>query len=385
MYKVAGAEKSQSFWGNARVEAAGLVALSLAALAIAGCKAAAAPSAPPPQAMPVMVAPVSLNAVPTADTYVATIKSRRSATISPQIDGNITKIFVVSGQAVKAGQELMEIDPLKQQATVDQQISSQAQANAVYEFNKAEVQRQKGLFDAGITSRQAYDTAVQNYASAKAAYEASAAGTASQKRQLEYYKIRAPFAGIVGDIPVHVGDYVTEANIPSTVLTTIDDPSGLEAYIYIPTERMSLVKMGLPVDILDTDGNVLAKSSISFLSPQVDNGMQGILAKAAVAVGGKVRNQQVVNARITWNSTPKPTIPVLAVTQIGGQAFVYVAKPAGQGFVAHQVPVTLGETLGNAYPVLGGLQPGDQVIVSGLQMIGEGAPVMPIKAGPKGS
>jgi RND family efflux transporter MFP subunit len=385
MYKVAGAEKSQSFWRNARVEAAGLVALSLAALAIAGCKAAAAPSAPPPQAMPVMVAPVSLNAVPTADTYVATIKSRRSATISPQIDGNITKIFVVSGQAVKAGQELMEIDPLKQQATVDQQISSQAQANAVYEFNKAEVQRQKGLFDAGITSRQAYDTAVQNYASAKAAYEASAAGTASQKRQLEYYKIRAPFAGIVGDIPVHVGDYVTEANIPSTVLTTIDDPSGLEAYIYIPTERMSLVKMGLPVDILDTDGNVLAKSSISFLSPQVDNGMQGILAKAAVAVGGKVRNQQVVNARITWNSTPKPTIPVLAVTQIGGQAFVYVAKPAGQGFVAHQVPVTLGETLGNAYPVLGGLQPGDQVIVSGLQMIGEGAPVMPIKAGPKGS
>jgi RND family efflux transporter MFP subunit len=382
MQTVAAEARDESFWTKSRVVTASLLALSAVALGLAGCKAKAAPAAPPPQATPVMVAPVSLNAVPTGDTYVATIKSRRSATLSPQVDGNITKILVVAGQAVKAGQVLMEIDPLKQQATVDQQASTQAQANATYTFNKAEVQRQKGLFEAGITSKQAYDTAVQNFESAKAAYEASASGTATQKRQLEYYAIRAPFAGIVGDIPVHVGDYVTEANIPSTVLTTVDDPSGLEAYIYVPTERMSQVKMGLPVDILDTDGNVLAKSTISFLSPQVDNGMQGILAKAAVPAGGKVRNQQVVNARVTWNSTPKPTVPVLAVTQIGGQAFVYLAKPAGQGFVAHQVPVTIGETVGNTYPVLGGLQQGDRVIVSGLQFIGEGAPVQPLQGPP---
>jgi RND family efflux transporter MFP subunit len=384
MQTVAGAARSESIWTTTRVGAAGLAALSVVALGLAGCKAKAAPAAAPPPPMPVMMAPVALNAVPTSDTYVATIKSRRSASLSPQIDGNITKIFVASGQAVKAGQELMEIDPLKQVATVDQQVSSQAQANAAYEFNKADVERQKRLFEQGITSRQAYDTAVQNFEAAKAAYEASAAGTATQKRQLEYYKIRAPFAGIVGDIPVHVGDYVTEANIPSTVLTTVDDPSGLEAYIYIPTERMSEVKMGLPVEILDTDGNVVAKSAISFLSPQVDNGMQGILAKAAVPAGGKVRNQQVVNARVTWNTTPKPTVPVLAVTQIGGQSFVYVAKPAGQGFVAHQVPVTVGASVGNTYPVLAGLQQGDLVIVSGLQLIGEGAPVSRITPQPKG-
>ena len=353
------------------------------AMAVVGCKAAAAPPAGAPQAMPVMVAPVSLSPVPNGDTYVATIKSRRSATISPQVDGNITKILVASGQAVKAGQVLLEIDPLKQMATVDQQVGTQAQANAAYQFNKAEVDRQKRLFEAGITSRQAYDTAVQNYESAKAAYDASAAGTATQKQQLAYYQVRAPFAGVVGDIPVHVGDYVTEANIPSTVLTTVDDMSGLEAYIYIPTERLAEVKMGLPVEILDTSGTVVAKSAITFISPQVDNGMQGILAKADVPAGAKVRNQEVVNARVTWNSTPKPTVPVLAVTQIGGQSFVYVAQAQGKGFVAHQVPVTLGDTVGNSYPVLGGLKPGDQVIVSGLQFIGEGAAVMPMH-GPRG-
>jgi RND family efflux transporter MFP subunit len=332
--------------------------------------------------MPVMVAPVSLNAVPIGDTYVATIKSRRSATLSPQVDGNITKIFVVAGQAVKAGQVLMQIDPLKQMATVDQQIGSQAQANATYSFNKAEVERQRKLFEAGITSRQAYDTAVQNFESSKAAYDASAAGTTTQKAQLAYYQIRAPFAGIVGDIPVHVGDYVTEAAVPSTILTTVDDPSGLEAYIYIPTDRASDVKQGLPVEVLDTDGKVVAKSKVSFLSPEVDNGVQGILAKAEVPAGSAVRNGQVVNARVTWSTSPKPTVPVLAVTQIGGQSFVYVAQPKEQGFIAHLVPVTLGDTLGNSFPVLAGLKTGDQVIVSGLQFIGEGAPVAPIKPSP---
>lgn len=346
---------------------------------LAGCKKAAPPP-PPPRAMPVMVAPVSMNAVASGDTYVATIKSRRSATLSPQVDGNITRIYVTSGQSVKAGQVLMQIDPLKQVAAVEQQTGSQAQANATYQFNKTEVDRQKKLFDAGITSRQAYDTAVQNFESSKAAYDASAAGTSTQKQQLAYYQIRAPFAGIVGDIPVHQGDYVTAAG--AVVLTTIDDLGGLEAYIYVPTERASLVRAGLPVEILDTDGKSLAKTTVSFLSPQVENGIQGILAKAEVPAGSKLRNQQVVNARVTWNSTPKPTVPVLAVTQIGGQSFVYVAKSAGPGFVAHLVPVTLGETMGNSYPVLGGLGTGDRVIVSGLQFLGEGAPVSPMTGPP---
>ncbi len=342
---------------------------------LVGCKKAA----PPPAAavpMPVAVAPVSFSAVPMGETYVATIKSRRSATIQPQVDGNLTRIFVASGQAVKAGQILMQIDPLKQVAAVEQQVGTQAQSNAVYKFNQAEVARQKALFDAGVTSKQAYDTAVQNFESSQATLAANTAGTNSQKQELAYYQIRAPFAGIIGDIPVHQGDYVS----PTTMLTTLDENSGLEAYIYVPTERAAMVRQGLPVEILDPDGTVLAKSTVSFLSPQVDNNLQGILAKAEIPAGSALRNQQVVNARVTFSSTPKPTVPVLAVTQIGGQSFVYVTKPMGAGYAAHLVPVTVGDTLGNSYPVLSGLKSGDQVIVSGLQFLGEGAPVTPMSA-----
>jgi len=345
-----------------------------AACLIAGCKDAPPPP-PPPQAMPVQVAPVTLSPVPSSDTYVATIKSRRSATMQPQVDGNLVKIFVKSGDLVKAGQVLMRIDPLKQMATVQSQQGTQAQKKALYDYTEIQVERQRKLFEAGVVSRDAYDQALQAYQNAKADYESNAALTDTQRQQLAYYDIRAPFTGIVGDVPVHLGDYVST----TTLLTTVDENADLEAYIYIPTERAGLVRRGLPVEIVDTSGKTLVKSKITFLSPQVDNGLQSILAKAEIPRSVEIlRNQQLVRARVTWSTEPAPVVPVLAVSLVGGQTFVFLAAPKGDGYIAHQVPVKLGDTVGNTYPVISGLKPGDKVITSGLQFLQEGAPVKPL-------
>jgi RND family efflux transporter MFP subunit len=350
------------------------VIVCAAAYLVTGCKSPA-PAAAAPQAMPVQVSSVTLSPVPTSDTYVSTIKSRRSATMQPQIDGNIVKMFVRSGDMVQAGQILMRIDPLKQKATVESQQGTQAQKKAVYDYAKIDIERQRKLYEAGVVSRDAYDQATQSYENSKADYEANSALTVTQKEQLAYYDIRAPFNGMVGDVPVNLGDYVS----PTTVLTTVDEITDLEAYIYIPTGRVAQVRMGLPVEILDSEGNVVVRSTISFLSPQVDNGLQSILAKAQIPHNmQKLRTQQLVKARVTWSTAPAPVVPVLAVTRVGGQTFVFVATPKGDGYVAHQVPVTLGETIGNSYPVLGGLNPGDKVILSGLQFLQDGAPVKPL-------
>ena len=353
--------------------------LGLTAMAgLAGCTKPA-PPAPAAQAMPVAVQPVSLNPVPTSDTYVSTIKSRRSATLQPQVDGNLTKILVKSGDAVKAGQLLMQIDPLKQVATVQAQAGTEQQQKAVYQYNQTDLARQEQLFKDGIISKQAYDQAVQAFQNSKAALDAASAQTNTQREQLAYYQIRAPFAGIVGDIPVHLGDYVST----TTLLTTVDENADLEAYIYIPTDRAAQVKTGLAVDLLDESGKALAHSNIYFVSPQVDNGLQGILAKAPIPKSGeRLRNGQIVNARITWGTAQAATVPVLAVTRIGGQSFVYVAAPQGGGYSAHQVSVTLGEPVGNVYPVLGGLAAGDRVILSGIQFLQEGVPVKPLQGPP---
>jgi RND family efflux transporter MFP subunit len=369
----------ESFWNARPVPAKTLIAASAVSLSVllAGCTKAPPPADPAPQATPVQVQPVSLSAVPTSETYVATIKSRRSATLQPQVDGNLTKILVKSGDPVKSGQLLMQIDPLKQVATVQAQQGTEQQQQAVYDYNQADLARQEQLYKDGIISKQAYDQAVQSFQNSKAAWDAAKAQTKTQREQLAYYDIRAPFAGIVGDIPVHLGDYVST----TTILTTVDENADLEAYIYVPTERSAQVKIGLPVDLLDESGTVLAHSNLYFVSPEVDNDLQGILAKAPVPkTSERLRNGQIVNARITWSTAQTATVPVLAVTRIGGQSFVYVAAPRGPGYAAHQVLVTLGEPVGNLYPVLAGLRTGDKVILSGIQFLQEGVPVQPMEA-----
>jgi RND family efflux transporter MFP subunit len=325
------------------------------------------------QAMPVQTVTVEPQAVPRSDEYVSTIKSRRSATISPQVSGTLVKIEVRSGDHVAAGQLLMVIDPLKQEATVASQKSTEQQKLAVYEYNQVEVERQRKLYAAGVTSRDSLDQAEQSYKNSKADYESSVGLRQTQEKELAYYSIRAPFDGIVGDVPVHVGDYAGT----TTVLTTVDENRDLEAYIYIPTERASQVRPGLAVDILDNSGKQVERTTINFVSPQVDDQLQGILAKAPVH-SPQLRTAQLVKAKVIWTTAPVPTIPVLAVTRLGGQTFVYIAQGDNGKFVAKQRAVTLGDTIGNSYAVEAGLNNGEKVIVSGTQFLVDGVPVQPL-------
>jgi RND family efflux transporter MFP subunit len=358
----------------------GVVGMMVVGLAAVGCQKKAAPPAPAGggmQGMPVQTAVVALAPVPQSSEYVATIKSRRSATLQPQVDGRLTEIDVKSGDHVTAGQKMMSIDPLHQQASVDAQLATERQKKALFDYNTLQIERQKKLFEDGIISRDVFQQAQQAYDNSKADYESAVASRKAQEEQLAYYTMRAPFNGVVGDIPVHVGDYVSA----TTILTTVDENKDLEAYIYVPTERETQLKPGLEVDLMDTSGKMLEKTKIDFLSPQVDNALQGILAKAQVHLSLEMlRNAQLVKARIVWSTAPMAVVPVLAVTRQGGQSFVFVARQQGGHFFATQTPVTLGDTVGNAYSVTSGLNAGDRVIVSSTQFLVNNMPVMPLGA-----
>ena len=334
--------------------------------------------------MPVQTAAVTLAPVPQSSEYVATVKSRRSATLEPQVSGTLTQIRVASGDHVKAGQVMMEIDPQLQIATVESARATERQKKAVYDYNAVEIERQRKLFEAGVTSRDVYDQEQQAFDNAKADYESAVGLRKTQEQQLAYYTIRAPFDGVVGDVPVHVGDFASPSNSPATVLTTVDENKDLEAYIYVPTERATQVRLGLDVDLMDTNGNLLEKTKIDFLSPQVDSTLQGILVKAPVhATPELLRNAQMIKARIIWSTSPMAVVPVLAVTRQGGQTFVFVAQQQNGHFVAHQVAVTLGDTVGNNYSISSGLNVGDKVIVSGTQFLVNNMPVIPLPEAPK--
>ena len=351
-----------------------VTALVAVALGAAGCgqKTSAGGPGGGMQAMPVQVRVARAERIPDTTEYLSVLKSRQSAVINPQVEGQITAIFVKSGDSVSKGAPLLQIDPLKQEATLSSQEAARAAQEATVRLAKINLDRAQKLVAAGVISKQDLDNAQSNYEAATAQLKALSDQVEQQKVELHYYKVSAPADGIVGDIPVHVGDRVAF----TTLLTTVDLPGALEAYIYVPADRAKDLKLGLPVRLLDENGKPVSDTHITFVSAQVETDTQTVLAKAAVEnAKDKLRIAQQVRAQVTWGWHEGVVIPVLSVQRINGQSFVFVAVNEGKGTVARQRLLKLGDTIGNDYAVLDGLKAGDHLIISGTQFLVDGAPV----------
>jgi RND family efflux transporter MFP subunit len=343
-----------------------------------GQKTAANDPTGPPGEMPVQVQQVKSVTIPDTTEYLSVLKSRHSANINPQVEGQVVRIFAKSGDRVKAGQALLEIDPLKQQATVSSQEASRAAQEANVSLSKISFERSKKLYEAGVISKADFDSAQSNYDAAVAQLKALDEQVNTQKAELKYYQVAAPMDGIVGDVPVRMGDRVQV----TTLLTTVDEPGALEAYIYVPVERSRSLRLGLPVRLVDAGGAQLADTTITFVSPQVDPDTQTVLAKAAVPnAQNRLRVSQQVRALVTWGERRGATIPFLSINRINGQYFAFVAVNEGKGSVARQKLLKIGENFGNDVEVLDGIKAGDHLIVSGTQFLQDGAPVTEQMAG----
>ena len=324
---------------------------------------------------PVKIATVTATSIPETTEYVAILRSLHSTTIQPQIEGQITQIYVKSGDRVKAGQPLIQIDPRRQEAAVSSQEAERAAREAAVNFARQQQQRASELYAAGAVSKQELEQAETALRTAEASLKALQAQVQQQQVQLRYYTIAAPTDGIVGDIPVRVGNQVNS----STLLTTVDQNDSLEVHVSVPIERAPALKNGLPMEVLSSDGQQrLATTSVSFISPHVDDQTQTILVKGIVRnPDGTLRSSQFVRARIVWRTAPGIVIPVTAVLRISGQYFAFVAEDANGKLVARQRAIRVGPIVGDNYTVTDGLKPNERVIVSGVQRLADGAPIAP--------
>src|ERR1700674_4994652 len=259
-------------------------AIAAASLMLVGAACGRSQSGPvqaqgfPPAAVQLVTA--SLTPLDDTTEYVATLKSLHSTTIQPQIDGQIPRIRVKSGDRVRQGAPLIQIDPRRQEAAVSSQEASRAAKEANVNFARQEQQRARELFSGGAISKQELERASTALQTAEADLKALQAQVQQQQVQLRYYTVAAPTAGIIGDVPVRVGMQVTT----STPLTTIDQNESLEVYASVPIERAAELKIGLPVKILSGDGRqTFATTTVNFISPHVDEQTQSILVKGVVS------------------------------------------------------------------------------------------------------
>lgn len=355
------------------------------ALAVGCTRGDAAENAHPPAAgamkMPVDVVTLADVPIQDASEYLAQLVSRTQVAIYPQVSGVVTSILVKPGQVVREGAPLLQIDPRRESANLSNQVAAKAQREANLALAKRNASRSAALFHEGLVSRQQLENDESQATVAEAEVTAQDAVIGAQAAQLGYYRITAPFDGSVGDIPVKLGDYVG----PQTKLTSVDDNKTLEAYLNVPSEELHRLGDGSRVVLLGDDrstNDTLAEAPISFVAQEANPQTQTVLVKAKFPNGGQLRAAQIVRARLVWSTHPGVRIPTLAVMRQSGQYFTFVAVPGEGGTVAHQIPVTLGELDNSTYAVVGGLKAGDQVIVSQIQKLHDGAPVVTSPAKP---
>ena len=346
--------------------------------------------------------------------YQAKLISRHSVSLQPQVSGQIATINVKAGDHVRAGQLLMVVDKRKQDAALNSSLAdvsssqasiSQAQSQ-LYNYqvqreglvsnltlNKQLYDRYSELYAKKSVSRQDYEKYTDSYTKAKSDLDANFAQIKAQKAaiaaaksnyqkavyvvkeqqvQLQYYKITAPYAGIVGDIPVKVGSYVNT----DTQLLNITQNSQLEINAGLPVERVFDIKNGLSVEVLDNNENVVGTAKISFVAPNVDTSTQTILVKAILSNNsGVLKADQSVKVRVVYNKAPGVLVPPSAVSHLGGQDFVFMIQKKGNQSFAKQTNVKLGSLQDGKYTVASGLKPGDEIVVEGIQKLMDGAPV----------
>jgi RND family efflux transporter MFP subunit len=352
------------------VAAAVLIGLAPVACGRGGTPAQGAGAPPPTLVKTTTLEPTSID---DASEFIATLRSLRSTTIQPEVEGIVTSILVKSGQRVGVGTPLVQINADRQRAAVSSAEANLEGTEADVQYWRQQTKRMESLLAAGAVSKAELDQAQNTLRTAEARLAALQAQVREGRVELAFHRVVAPQSGTVGDITVRVGDRVTN----STAITTIDDGQALEAYIQVPLDRAPQLRLGLPVQLLETDGTVIATNPISFVASRVDDSTQTVLAKSLLRdVPPSLRVLQFVRSRIVWRTVKGLTVPVTSVLRISGQYFCFLAEPGPQGgLVAKQRPIGVGHVVGNDYVVQSGLKAGETLIVSGIQKIGDGAPV----------
>ncbi len=224
-------------------------------------------------------------------------------------------------------------------------------------------------------------TRPEQIAQARSQVIQAAAQVRANEVQLQHTNLLAPFTGIIGEIPVRVGEYVDKG----AQLTTLTKNDSLKLNISIPLNQAKQLRLGLPVQMLDIQGKPTATGKVSFISPDATLDTQTVLVKASFGNSlPQLLNRQSVQTKIIWNQHPGIKIPITAVSRVGGENFVFVAqsaeklKPGMPPLIAVQKPIKLGAIEGNNYQILQGLKPGDKIVISGILNLTNGVPIIPL-------
>jgi RND family efflux transporter MFP subunit len=340
-------------------------------LAAVGCSRSEPKAAPPPREVDVLT--VTASEVRDTSEYLGSLLSRQSVSVLPQVAGYVRKIAVRPGAQVDGGQTLLEVDARQETAALESAQAQHTSANSSLDLAQRTLVRTQSLYKEGLVSAQELERAQQASEAAQASSQSAAAQVSQRRVQLQYFEVKAPFAGTVGDVLVRVGDFVTA----STQLTTVAQADVLEVSVAVPADRAREVHPEMALELLKPDGELLLTAPVYFVAPQADAKSQLVDVKAAFRNTVGLRPSELVRTRLVYGVRSALQIPPLAVTRQSGQTFVFAVTEKDGKTIVSRRPVTLGALGEQSYVVEKGLADGDRIAVSSMQALRDGAPIKP--------
>ena len=316
---------------------------------------------PPPEAVTTVVA--RQEQWPTTLTAIGTVRAERGVTLSADLPGVIEEIAFDSGRAVREGQVLVRLDTRQERAQL-------AAAEAQRELARVNFERGRGLVAQGIVAQAELDRL-------SAEHKQAEARVGEIRATIERKQIRAPFSGVLGIRQVDLGQYLN----PGQAVVPLQALQPIYVNFAVPQQEAARLRSGAEVRVTSEGisgrgpvGKITAVNSI------VDEATRNVQVQATLAnADGKLRPGMFVEAEVLLGSTASVvTLPASAINYApyGDSVFVVtdIKGANGQSYRgAHQQFVKLGGARGDQVAVISGLEPGAEVVSSGVFKLRNGA------------
>jgi membrane fusion protein, multidrug efflux system len=345
---------------------------------IAGCSSKEEKPAPPP--LGVTVTTVVQKDVPIHQEWVGTMVGNVDAEIRPKVEGFLLTRLYTEGSYVEKGQPMFQLDKRQAQAAVEQATGNLERARAALSQAQIDVRRFTPLVAQRAVSQAELDKATSSERAASATVDADQAALDNAKLNLGWTTVTSPISGIAGVAKVGIGDLIT----PTTVMTTVSTVNPIYVDINIAEQDYMRFQRNKPsqskqqnLELILGDGTIYPhRGSVRFVNREVDSRTGTIQVRGEFPNPGNVlRPGQYARIRaVTELRKAAFLIPQQSVSELQG---VYQVGVVGSDNKVTIKTVKLGPQFGDMWVVESGLQPGENVIVDGLQRVKTGVTVAP--------
>jgi multidrug efflux system membrane fusion protein len=372
---------------NHRALAFGAAALALlgggwyAVQHIAGADAAPVAAARP--AVPVNTITVQPQQTRIWSEFSGKLDAVDYAEIRPEVSGRITEIRFKDGQTVKAGDVLFVIDPRPYQAAAAKAAAELQSARTNAALAKSNLGRAEHLRAAGAIALQTYDQSANASAVADASISGAEAALRQARLDVDHAYVKAPISGRVSRAEITVGNLV-QSNGSAPLLTSIVSDDGIYADFDVDEQTYvqsihavagtTAQQQAIPVEMTLTGGGQVYKGYIQSFDNRINTASGTIRARARFANtnGALVPGMFATIRMAAAANAPVLLVPERAIGTDQSKKFVFVADRDGKAAFRE---VKLGQSVDGKRVVTAGLQPGERVVVDGIQHIMPGVTV----------